>query len=118
MFLSESLSISDSIKQKIQEILTMGDNIQPPGSSSEPLHDPLVTEDPNPGPESVQSQEETGAKPVCVIVLGMAGSGKTTFVQRLTSHLYSRGAPPYVMNLDPACREVPYPANIDIRQGL
>merc|ERR1719232_2214367 len=48
----------------------------------------------------------------------MAGSGKTTFVQRLTSHLYSRGAPPYVVNLDPACREVPYPANIDIRDTV
>ena len=91
----------------------MEDNVQ----TSESVKDPKVTEDPNPGPESVQSQEEPGAKPVCVIVLGMAGSGKTTFVQRLTSHLYSRGTPPYVMNLDPACREVPYPANIDIRQG-
>ena len=57
-------------------------------------------------------------KPCCVIVLGMAGSGKTTFVQRLTSHLYSRGSPPYVINLDPACREVPYPANIDIRDTV
>ena len=37
---------------------------------------------------------------------------------RLTSHLYSRGTPPYVMNLDPACREVPYPANIDIRDTV
>merc|ERR1719270_1795656 len=48
----------------------------------------------------------------------MAGSGKTTFVQRLTSHLYSRKTPPYVLNLDPACREVPYPANIDIRDTV
>ena len=32
------------------------------------------------------------SKPTCVIVLGMAGSGKTTFVQRLTSHLHSRSA--------------------------
>ncbi|GBL83455.1 hypothetical protein AVEN_196319-1, partial [Araneus ventricosus] len=28
-------------------------------------------------------------KPVCLIVLGMAGSGKTTFVQRITSHLHA-----------------------------
>merc|ERR1719394_1355334 len=48
----------------------------------------------------------------------MAGSGKTTFVQRLTADLYSRGSPPYVLNLDPACREVPYPANIDIRDTV
>merc|ERR1719244_870066 len=28
------------------------------------------------------------------------------------------GSPPYVVNLDPACREVPYPANIDIRDTV
>lgn len=56
-------------------------------------------------------------KPTCVIVLGMAGSGKTTFVQRLVSVLYSVGKP-YVINLDPACKEVPYPANIDIRDTV
>jgi len=62
--------------------------------------------------------QSCSSKPCCVIVLGMAGSGKTTFVQRLTSHLHSKGSPPYVVNLDPACREVPYPANIDIRDTV
>lgn len=57
-------------------------------------------------------------KPVCLIVLGMAGSGKTTFVQRITSHLHSKGTPPYVINLDPACHNIPYPANIDIRDTV
>ena len=57
-------------------------------------------------------------KPTCIIVLGMAGSGKTTFVQRLTSELYRKNTPPYVVNLDPACRDVPYPANIDIRDTV
>lgn len=57
-------------------------------------------------------------KPVCIIVLGMAGSGKTTFVQRITSYLHSKAQPPYVINLDPACHEVPYPANIDIRETV
>lgn len=52
------------------------------------------------------------SQPVCIIVLGMAGTGKTTLINRLTSHLYSQGTPPYVLNLDPACKEVPYPANI------
>lgn len=47
--------------------------------------------------------------PTCVIVLGMAGSGKTTFVQRLVSHLHADKRPPYVVNLDPACAEVPFP---------
>ncbi|XP_032675414.1 GPN-loop GTPase 1 [Odontomachus brunneus] len=53
----------------------------------------------------------------CIIVLGMAGSGKTTFVQRLVSKLYNE-TKPYVINLDPACKEVPYPANIDIRDTV
>ncbi|KAM7015975.1 GPN-loop GTPase 1 [Tautogolabrus adspersus] len=57
-------------------------------------------------------------KPVCLIVLGMAGSGKTTFVQRLTAHLHNLKAPPYVINLDPAVHEVPFPANIDIRDTV
>lgn len=57
-------------------------------------------------------------RPVCLIVLGMAGSGKTTFVQRLVSHLYGQKNRPYAINLDPACLEVPYPANIDIRDTV
>nr|SVE70453.1 EOG090X072H [Daphnia similis]SVE71077.1 EOG090X072H [Daphnia similis]SVE71708.1 EOG090X072H [Daphnia similis]SVE72338.1 EOG090X072H [Daphnia similis] len=61
---------------------------------------------------------ERHKKPVCLIVLGMAGSGKTTFVQQLTSRLHARNKPPYVINLDPACREVPYPVNIDIRDTV
>ncbi|XP_032880995.1 GPN-loop GTPase 1 isoform X1 [Amblyraja radiata] len=55
---------------------------------------------------------------VCLIVLGMAGSGKTTFVQRLTGHLHLKGCPPYLINLDPAVHEIPVPANIDIRDTV
>lgn len=65
---------------------------------------------------SKQSVNE-GRKPTCIIVLGMAGSGKTTFVKKITSTLYNTGKP-YVINLDPACTEVPYPANIDIRDTV
>ncbi|XP_041349740.1 GPN-loop GTPase 1-like [Gigantopelta aegis] len=60
----------------------------------------------------------SGSKPTCVIVLGMAGSGKTTFVQRITAHLHARKLPPYVINLDPAVHEVPFPTNIDIRDTV
>eukprot|EP00112_Aurelia_sp_Birch-Aquarium-sp1_P005915 Seg1666.7 transcript_id=Seg1666.7/GoldUCD/mRNA.D3Y31 product="GPN-loop GTPase 1" protein_id=Seg1666.7/GoldUCD/D3Y31 len=56
--------------------------------------------------------------PPCIIVIGMAGSGKTTFVQRLTSHLYMKKETPYVINLDPAVHELSYPANIDIRDTV
>lgn len=56
--------------------------------------------------------DSTSSPPICLIVLGMAGSGKTTFVKKLTEKLYSSPVPPYVINLDPACLEVPYPCNI------
>jgi len=71
------------------------------------------------GNETVQTTTLTSRRlPTCVVVLGMAGSGKTTFVQRLTSDLHRGRVPPYVVNLDPACREVPFPANIDIRDTV
>lgn len=79
-------------------------------------------------------------RPTCILCLGMAGSGKTTFVQvsfiiwfiivdkkifcvrsivysctliqRINAHLHSKKTPPYVVNLDPAVLQVPFPANI------
>ncbi|RLU21976.1 hypothetical protein DMN91_006355 [Ooceraea biroi] len=55
--------------------------------------------------------------PACIIVLGMAGAGKTSFVSKLISKLQNTGKP-YVINLDPACKETPYSANIDIRDTV
>lgn len=63
-----------------------------------------------------QSQSfEINTRPVCLIVLGMAGSGKTSFVRRLTQLGNLQNIKPYVINLDPACQEVPYHANIGKR---
>ncbi|KAG5265373.1 hypothetical protein AALO_G00241680 [Alosa alosa] len=67
---------------------------------------------------NINSGGDGSQKPVCLIVLGMAGSGKTTFVQRVTAYLHARKCPPYVINLDPAVHEVPFPANIDIRDTV
>ncbi|KAK9351612.1 hypothetical protein V1505DRAFT_359824 [Lipomyces doorenjongii] len=53
-----------------------------------------------------------------VVCIGMAGSGKTTFMQRLNSHLHARDTPPYIVNLDPAVLNVPFSANIDIRDSV
>lgn len=58
------------------------------------------------------------APPATVICIGMAGSGKTTFMQRLNSHLHSKSKPPYVINLDPAVLKVPFGTNIDIRDSI
>ncbi|KAK5016123.1 hypothetical protein LTR16_002004 [Cryomyces antarcticus] len=58
------------------------------------------------------------SSPVAVVCVGMAGSGKTTFMQRINSHLHTLNTPPYVMNLDPAVRTVPFDSNIDIRDSV
>lgn len=55
-----------------------------------------------------------------IFCVGMAGSGKTTFMQRLNSHLYAKNnaKKPYVVNLDPAVLKVPFHTNIDIRDSV
>ncbi|XP_030378403.1 GPN-loop GTPase 1 [Scaptodrosophila lebanonensis] len=67
--------------------------------------------------ESLSLSEGIRDAPVCIIVLGMAGSGKTTFTRSLIEHAQTQFNP-YVVNLDPACREVPYAAHIDIRDTV
>ncbi|XP_060661711.1 GPN-loop GTPase 1 [Drosophila nasuta] len=67
--------------------------------------------------EALSLSEGIRESPVCIIVLGMAGSGKTTFTRSLIQHAQSQFNP-YVVNLDPACREVPYAAHIDIRDTV
>lgn len=63
-------------------------------------------------PSTESTAFEINSRPICLIVLGMAGSGKTSFVKRLTQLGNLQNLKPYVMNLDPACQEVPYHANI------
>ncbi|XP_059276237.1 GPN-loop GTPase QQT2 [Lycium ferocissimum] len=57
-------------------------------------------------------------KPVIIIVVGMAGSGKTTFMHRLVCHTMASNMRGYVLNLDPAVLTLPYGANIDIRDTV
>ncbi|GFP94499.1 GPN-loop GTPase 1 [Phtheirospermum japonicum] len=57
-------------------------------------------------------------KPVIIIVVGMAGSGKTTFLHRLVCHTMASNVRGYVMNLDPAVMTLPFGANIDIRDTV
>ncbi|KAK4855843.1 hypothetical protein QYF36_011608 [Acer negundo] len=57
-------------------------------------------------------------KPVIILVVGMAGSGKTTFLHRLICHTQASNIRGYVMNLDPAIMTLPYGANIDIRDTV
>eukprot|EP00878_Enallax_costatus_P026787 GHUV01028786.1.p1 GENE.GHUV01028786.1~~GHUV01028786.1.p1 ORF type:complete len:184 (+),score=19.54 GHUV01028786.1:298-849(+) len=49
---------------------------------------------------------------------GMAGSGKTTLIQRINSHMHQKNMAGYIINLDPAVTHLPYGANIDIRDTV
>ncbi|KAF9350919.1 hypothetical protein BGX34_000912 [Mortierella sp. NVP85] len=65
------------------------------------------------------STTESGAKrPPVILCIGMAGSGKTTFMQRLNAHLHAKKQPPYILNLDPAVANLPFAPNIDIRDTV
>jgi hypothetical protein len=84
------------------------------------------------GPSTATYSKPSNDGAPCVLVLGMAGSGKSSFVQvcsweisefynlvqRLTAHLHAKKSFPYVVNLDPAVAAVHYPANIDIRDTV
>jgi GTPase SAR1 family protein len=48
----------------------------------------------------------------------MAGTGKTSLMQRMNSHLSSKKKQRYVINLDPAVYHMPYKAHIDIRDTV
>lgn len=69
-------------------------------------------------PENPLSSDKPSPPAVSIITIGMAGSGKTTFIHRLTSYLHSIKKPPYVLNLDPAVANLGYEANIDIRDTV
>ncbi|OQR96634.1 GPN-loop GTPase 1 [Achlya hypogyna] len=58
--------------------------------------------------------------PTTLLVIGMAGSGKTTLMHRLAVHAaeQQREHRQYVVNLDPAVKQVPYGAHIDIRDTV
>lgn len=57
-------------------------------------------------------------QPVTNLPLLLAGSGKTTFMQRLNAHLHAQKKPPYIINLDPAVKNLPFERNIDIRDSV
>jgi GTPase SAR1 family protein len=57
-------------------------------------------------------------KPIAAFVIGMAGSGKSTLMQRINSYVNMKKHPSYIINLDPAVNEVNYNANIDIRDSI
>ncbi|KPV78653.1 uncharacterized protein RHOBADRAFT_33384 [Rhodotorula graminis WP1] len=69
-------------------------------------------------PADPKGKGKQSPRATAMIVIGMAGSGKTTFMQRVNSYLHERNQPPYVLNLDPAVMHLPFDANIDIRDTV
>eukprot|EP00922_Rhytidocystis_sp_ex-Travisia-forbesii_P006127 GHVS01008872.1.p1 GENE.GHVS01008872.1~~GHVS01008872.1.p1 ORF type:complete len:314 (+),score=46.38 GHVS01008872.1:37-942(+) len=78
-------------------------------------------------PTPPEKSEQTGVPidplakdtPVAVVVVGMAGSGKTTFVKSFVDFLKTQQKKSvYAVNLDPAVQSVPFTANIDIRDSV
>lgn len=77
-----------------------------------------------------QRIKEMPHRPPVLLVIGMAGAGKTTFVQRLAAELNQHqtayavkprirpeiiAKEPYLVNLDPAVLDTPYMPSVDIR---
>ncbi|KAI9282380.1 GPN-loop GTPase [Umbelopsis sp. AD052] len=67
---------------------------------------------------SETSSAPTEKQPTTILCIGMAGSGKTTLMQRLNADLHAKKTPPYILNLDPAVSSLPFTANIDIRDTV
>ena len=78
----------------------------PPGAAGEA--------GPAPGPP----RGAGGRGPLCVLMIGMAGSGKTSLVQRLNAELCAAGREPYLVNLDPAVMHLPFGPHVDIRDTV
>lgn len=54
----------------------------------------------------------------CVIIMGMAGSGKTTFVNKFEEEVLNNNQENYIINLDPAVYDCLYEPNMDIRDTI
>ena len=57
-------------------------------------------------------------KPFVLFFIGMAGSGKTTLVYRMSLDLSYLKKNHYIINIDPASSNIPYASNIDIRDTI
>jgi GPN-loop GTPase len=70
------------------------------------------------GPADSPLPHKPKTLPTCVVVIGMAGAGKTTLMHRINLDMLALEKRGYYINLDPAVRDVPFGANIDIRDTV
>jgi GTPase SAR1 family protein len=69
--------------------------------------------------ENLESMKVDSIKPrMSIIILGMAGSGKTTFVKKFEEVLVDKDKETYVINMDPAVKDTLYEPNMDIRDTI
>jgi len=68
-----------------------------------------------PAAPSIPTLEQVQTRPTCHIIVGMAGSGKTTYMAQLVRKL---GSACYIINLDPAVTHLSYTPQIDIRDTV
>jgi len=61
---------------------------------------------------------EIPKSPTIILMMGMAGSGKSTWMHRLVLRMQAQNKRIYTVNLDPAVRNVSYPVNVDIRDTV
>jgi len=77
-----------------------------------------VTAEAEAAAKSAASPSKPVGKPTAVIIIGMAGSGKSTLMQRLNATLHGQGTPYYMVNLDPAVLDAPFGPHVDIRDTV
>ena len=68
--------------------------------------------------DDLQLPSMTREGPIVVLVIGMAGAGKSTLMHRINLSVNESKKRSYFINLDPAVNSVPYAANIDIRDTV
>lgn len=68
--------------------------------------------------EPAPPESSAPQKPISVLVVGLAGSGKSTLTRALNQYTYDMDIPTYYVNLDPATADVKFEPNIDIRDTV
>jgi len=62
----------------------------------------------------METEKNTGS----VIVVGLAGSGKSTLMNQINQYVYDNEIASYFVNLDPATADLNFSANVDIRDTI
>jgi GTPase SAR1 family protein len=122
--------MADSLQSSFQRIQISEEDLA--GAKSAEVKMPILTKSLDATSRSLKLRD---VSPVCVLVVGMAGSGKTTLMTSLQRSLSlpvestddegeddkgEKNSEPvgYCLNLDPATKLVPFGASIDIRDTV